>query len=89
MAERTTAELVDALRAEGQRWREQVGDMPLFDEAADALEEMKREMEARELHHFETETAMMEAGLIECPHWSPGRITIRKGCTACEASGGS
>lgn len=23
---------------------------------------------------------------IECPHWSPGRITLRKGCTACEAS---
>jgi hypothetical protein len=22
---------------------------------------------------------------IECPHWSPGRITIRKSCTACAA----
>lgn len=22
---------------------------------------------------------------IECPHWEPGRITLRKGCTACAA----
>lgn len=22
---------------------------------------------------------------IECPHWSPGHITLRKGCTSCEA----
>jgi hypothetical protein len=24
--------------------------------------------------------------LIDCPHWAPGRITLRQGCTACEAS---
>jgi hypothetical protein len=23
--------------------------------------------------------------LIECPHWSPGKITLRRGCTACAA----
>ena len=23
--------------------------------------------------------------MIECPHWQKGAITIRKGCTACEA----
>lgn len=23
--------------------------------------------------------------LIECPHWSPGKITLRRGCTACDA----
>lgn len=22
---------------------------------------------------------------VACPHWSPGRITMRKGCTSCEA----
>lgn len=22
---------------------------------------------------------------IECPHWEPGKITLRAGCTACEA----
>lgn len=22
---------------------------------------------------------------IECPHWEPGHITLRRGCTACEA----
>lgn len=24
-------------------------------------------------------------GDVACPHWSPGRITMRTGCTACEA----
>jgi len=32
------ADLIARLRAEGRIWREQVGDMPLFDQAADALE---------------------------------------------------
>lgn len=31
-------ELIEELRAEGKAWREQVGEMPLFDRAADALE---------------------------------------------------
>ncbi|HWU30213.1 MAG TPA: hypothetical protein VN041_14110, partial [Microbacterium sp.] len=26
-----------------------------------------------------------EPKLIECPHWSPGRVTMRKSCAACEA----
>lgn len=24
--------------------------------------------------------------LIACPHWSPGTITMRRGCTACAAN---
>lgn len=27
------------------------------------------------------------SGLIECPHWADGKITVRKDCTACEAEG--
>lgn len=23
--------------------------------------------------------------VFECPHWAPGSVTFRKGCTACEA----
>ena len=30
--------LIDELRAEGKAWREEVGEMPIFDRAADALE---------------------------------------------------
>lgn len=30
-------------------------------------------------------TVQGEPSLIECPHWSPGKITMRKGCTACAA----
>ena len=26
-----------------------------------------------------------EAATVACPHWSPGRITMRTGCTACAA----
>ncbi|WP_336698205.1 hypothetical protein [Curtobacterium sp. USHLN213] len=26
------------------------------------------------------------AELIACPHWEPGQITMRKGCTACAAN---
>jgi hypothetical protein len=26
------------------------------------------------------------AEMIACPHWEPGRITMRKGCTACAAT---
>ena len=26
---------------------------------------------------------MSETRTIECPHWEPGSITLRKGCTAC------
>lgn len=22
---------------------------------------------------------------VACPHWAPGQITMRKGCTACAA----
>lgn len=31
-------ELIAELRAEGQEWRETIGDFPLFDRAADAIE---------------------------------------------------
>jgi hypothetical protein len=31
--------------------------------------------------------APTDAELIACPHWNQGRITMRKGCTACEAEG--
>ena len=27
--------------------------------------------------------------LIECPHWEPGRITLRRGCSACAATTGT
>lgn len=27
-----------------------------------------------------------DSPLIACPHWEEGRITMRRGCTACEAS---
>jgi hypothetical protein len=30
-----------------------------------------------------------EPQMVECPHWEPGRITRRKGCTACAAEGRS
>lgn len=41
----------------------------------------------------DTATALREAyePLIECPHWEPGSVTLRKGCTACasdHANGG-
>jgi len=26
-----------------------------------------------------------EVKQVACPHWEPGRITMRRGCTACEA----
>ena len=44
-----TRDLIEDLRREAQAWREQVGDMPLFDRAADALESQQariRELEA-------------------------------------------
>ena len=30
-------------------------------------------------------TVQGEPALLECPHWSPGKVTMRKGCTACAA----
>ena len=57
------ADLIARLRAEGRIWREQVGNMPLFDQAADALESILREMHSRELHHFETEKLLVENGI--------------------------
>ena len=27
-----------------------------------------------------------EPRFIECPHWAPGLVIMRKGCTACEAT---
>jgi hypothetical protein len=27
-----------------------------------------------------------DSELIACPHWEPGKITMRKGCTACAAT---
>lgn len=26
-----------------------------------------------------------EPPLIQCPHWEPGKLTLRRGCTACAA----
>ena len=34
---------------------------------------------------MKTELGRQRKPLIECPHWSPGQITLRRGCTACEA----
>lgn len=39
----------------------------------------------RAIVESERRTVQSEPSLIECPHWSPGRITMRRGCTACEA----
>ncbi|AZS46656.1 hypothetical protein [Microbacterium oxydans] len=36
---------------------------------------------AREL----ARVALTAKPLIECPHWAPGKITFRNGCTACTA----
>jgi hypothetical protein len=29
---------------------------------------------------------LKRTSLLACPHWAPGRITYRRGCTACEAN---
>ena len=34
---------------------------------------------------YECPGVAREEPLIECPHWEPGRLTKRKGCTACAA----
>lgn len=41
---------------------------------------------ARELARI----ALNAKPLVECPHWAPGKITFRNGCTACaaDAAGG-
>lgn len=45
MTEQNVAKLISKLRTESKRWREQVGEMPLFDQAADALEQMATTLE--------------------------------------------
>lgn len=44
-----------------------------------------------ELHHTALGVVLKPVApttekLIECPHWNPGSITLRSGCTSCEAS---
>lgn len=38
---------------------------------------------AREL----ARVALLAKPLVECPHWAPGKITFRNGCTACAEQG--
>lgn len=35
--------IADALRAEGREWREQIGEMPIFDRAADTIDALVKE----------------------------------------------
>jgi hypothetical protein len=91
VTERTTAELIELGRAyvmhpAAMTIQYHMGEREIINLLTERLAEMKREMESRELHHFETEKAVVESGMIECPHWTPGTITLRSGCTACEAA---
>lgn len=51
-------------------WRE-------FDTLPEAMDYARKIAIAEYLRRTET--------WIECPHWTPGRITLRRGCTACDA----
>lgn len=52
------------------------------EEIAEQLEEARRMV----LASFPDEPEAREEPMIDCHHWEPGKITKRKGCTACAAT---